>query len=79
MTAALYLIWSNEHRAWWRADSLGYTIDLATAGRYPRAAAVSIAARARDGWREGEPPPEIAIAERDALACLASAREIAHG
>lgn len=69
-----YLIWSNEHRAWWRASSCGYTVHLAEAGRYSREQAISIASQARDGWREGEPPPELAVAEKDALDCLSAAR-----
>jgi hypothetical protein len=28
------LIWSGEHRWWWRADGYGYTADRARAGRY---------------------------------------------
>lgn len=31
-----YLIWSNQHRAWWRADARGYTAHLDAAGRYSR-------------------------------------------
>lgn len=73
-SAAAYLIWSNEHRAWWRPNSRGYTVELEAAGRYSRAEAISIAANARDGWRKGEPPPEIALPERDALEALATAR-----
>jgi hypothetical protein len=30
-----YLIWSNEHRMWWRADQRGYTDAIVEAGRYP--------------------------------------------
>ena len=29
-----YLIWSNEHRAWWRPNAKGYTVHIKTAGRY---------------------------------------------
>lgn len=29
-----YLLWSNKHQAWWRADGRGYTADQAEAGRY---------------------------------------------
>lgn len=29
-----YVIWSHEHRAWWRPDHLGYTTELREAGRY---------------------------------------------
>ena len=64
----MFLIWSNEHQAWWRSDSCGYTMDVAQAGRYERDEALSIASGARDGWIEGEAPPEIAISEYDVLA-----------
>jgi hypothetical protein len=30
-----FLIWSNEHRMWWRADERGYTDSIEEAGRYP--------------------------------------------
>jgi len=29
-----YYIWSYEHNAWWKPNSIGYTIDLRQAGRY---------------------------------------------
>jgi hypothetical protein len=29
-----YVIWSFEHRQWWRADRQGYTEHLSEAGRY---------------------------------------------
>lgn len=28
------LIWSDEHRAWWRPDGMGYTTKVAEAGLY---------------------------------------------
>ena len=64
----MYLIWSNEHQAWWRPNSRGYTIHVDAAGRYEREEAIKIATGARDGWFEGEVPPEIAISEEDVLA-----------
>lgn len=38
----IYLIWSNEHRAWWRAEEGGYTPRLSEAGRYTRRDALRI-------------------------------------
>ena len=70
--AESYLIWSNEHQAWWRPNSAGYTVHLLSAGRYSRQEAVAIARNARDGWREWCPPSEFVISERDALACIAA-------
>jgi hypothetical protein len=29
-----YLIWSDEHEAWWRPDHRGYTTDVNEAGAY---------------------------------------------
>lgn len=69
----LYLVWSNQHRAWWRPKSAGYTDDVKRAGRYSRAEAISISFRGRDGW--GSPkdiPDELAIAERDVPAFTVS-------
>jgi hypothetical protein len=37
-----YLIWSNEHRAWWGPDHCGYSVGLQKAGRYTRDQAISI-------------------------------------
>lgn len=41
-----YLVWSNEHRMWWRANHCGYTGSIEEAGRYPHPAAERIAAEA---------------------------------
>ena len=37
-----YLIWSNEHRMWWKPARRGYTEGLALAGRYTREEALQI-------------------------------------
>ena len=42
----LYVIWSIEHTAWWAPGECGYTTSLQDAGRYPRARAAQIVARA---------------------------------
>lgn len=64
-----YLIWSNEHRAWWRQNGCGYTVHVSEAGRYDRDEALSISANARDGWLPGAPPPEIPVALADVEFC----------
>lgn len=69
----LYLVWSNQHRAWWRPNSAGYTDDVKRAGRYSRAEAMSISFHGRDGWDSPKGvPDELAIAERDVPVFTAS-------
>lgn len=46
MSAPKYLIWSNQHYSWWRADKRGYTQRIEEAGRYERAEAERIVADA---------------------------------
>lgn len=65
--SAPYLIWSNEHRAWWAPNRQGYTTDVRAAGRYERSEAISIAGTARGGWERGKNPDEIALPEADAM------------
>ena len=59
-----YFIWSNEHRAWWRPNSCGYTDNLAEAGTYSQIAALIICGNALAGWREGA-LPELPIRAAD--------------
>lgn len=57
-----WLVFSNQNRAWWRANSRGYTGDIRGAGLYSREEAISISATSRDGWKNpGDLPCEIAI------------------
>ena len=60
-----YLVWSNEHNAWWHPKSAGYTKSHAAAGRYSRAEAVQICALARDGWDSRPIPSEIPVRAAD--------------
>lgn len=60
-----YVIWSDEHRMWWRPNRMGYTIEAPEAGVYPRSEALAICLKARDGWAPGRPPPEIPVAVAD--------------
>lgn len=63
-----YLVWSNEHRAWWGPDHRGYTRVIERAGRYDRDEAFSIASKRGGGWEREANPDEIAIPEADAIA-----------
>lgn len=63
-----YLVWSNEHGAWWRANSAGYTTLLNQAGRYGRDEAINICAFSRDGYTAREVPCEIPM-RLDAVVC----------
>lgn len=54
--APQWLIWSHEHSAWWRPNRLGYTGDVAQAGRYTKEDAQQICDKAAFGWRSGLPP-----------------------
>ncbi len=38
----VYLIWSNEHRAWWGPGRAGYSVGIQGAGRYSRDSAIDI-------------------------------------
>ncbi len=61
-TVERYLIWSNEHRAWWRPNSAGYTVYATAAGIYSKEEALSTSWKGRDGWRsEQQCPAEIAV------------------
>ena len=44
--AALWLVWSNEHRMWWRGNHSGYTEAIEEAGRYTHRDAVEIVRQA---------------------------------
>lgn len=42
MSEQRYLVWSNQHGAWWRAHRRGYTMLIEEAGRYTRERAAEI-------------------------------------
>lgn len=67
--ADLYLIWSDEHRAWWRPGSRGYTRHVKTAGRYSRDAAMKLCRDAQAGLDPNDPAPELPVRAVDALEC----------
>jgi hypothetical protein len=67
----VWLIWSNEHRAWWRAESCGYTVDIAEAGRYTLAQGLYICAEGgttyRDRGGDERIPAEVLVLSPEAI------------
>lgn len=47
-----YLVWSNEHRAWWGPAGRGYVRRVSEAGRYSWPEALAICSRAIPGDAE---------------------------
>lgn len=70
MTAetADYVVWSNEHSAWWRPDKCGYCTHLSGAGHYTREQALKICIGARGGREFNCNPSEVPILLADAEA-----------
>ena len=62
----IYLVWSNEHSAWWGPDHAGYFSRLAFAGRYTREEALAICVGARGGRQFNANPTEIPVLLADA-------------
>jgi hypothetical protein len=63
-----YLIWSNEHVAWWAPDSCGYTVSIERAGRYSRTEAIDICKSANFSFMQDTTnPDEIPVLESDAV------------
>ena len=57
----LWLIWSLEHHAWWKAGRSGYTTGRLDAGRYSFTEACEIVYDANRYQREGDYPKEAMI------------------
>lgn len=57
-----YLIWSEEHGAWWRPGSAGYTTSMAKAGRYTEDKARAIVNSANGGGTFCEVPVRVSLA-----------------
>lgn len=56
VTEAMWLVYSREHNAWWRANRSGYTVNIEEAGRYGHDEAQSLC-RCRD------PQPDRSVSE----------------
>lgn len=65
---AEYVVWSNEHSAWWGPKRSGYYTHLVAAGRYTRDEAIRICQGARGGRRYNANPSEVPILLADAEA-----------
>jgi hypothetical protein len=56
----LWLVWSNEHAAWWGANNRGYYLDIGSAGRYSlKAAQANCQSRSFDPKSNTNPPEMI--------------------
>ena len=64
-----YLIWSNEHNAWWASNAVGgYSKSIEFARRYNRATALEICNYANRAWDVSDTgPDELPIEESIAL------------
>ncbi len=60
-----YLVWSNEHTAWWRPNAAGYCTSVADAGRFTKEEAEDHAS-CRSRLPNGD-PPEVVVTEADAI------------
>jgi hypothetical protein len=58
-----YLVWSNEHHAYWGPNRSGYTTNWLQAGRYSAENAADCC-RTRT-WEPRKPPPEVMILAPD--------------
>lgn len=70
-----YLIWSNEHHAWWGPNKRGYVNHSSDAGRYSRERALDICTNAMPGRRGYEAIHEIPVRLEDVETMLKCFRE----
>jgi hypothetical protein len=56
-----YLIWSNEHGAWWKPNSHGYTTDRGDAGYYSLEEATEICVGATSHQNDRQVPNECIV------------------
>jgi len=59
-----WMVWSNEHRAWWKPGGYGYTTATHKAGRFTRERAEEIVAQANIILHD--PPHEVMVLAPDA-------------
>jgi len=56
-----WLIWSNEHDAWWSPNANGYTKQRSQAGRYGRQEAIEICKDANSHCSDVDEPSETMV------------------
>lgn len=66
MNTDQWLIWSNEHNGWWRANEAGYTKLRSEAGRYGFERASVIVARANAHLSDKDRPYEAMVRDESA-------------
>mgnify|MGYP000882785802 CR=1 FL=1 len=74
---ASWLVWSNEHEAWWGPNHRGYFTDVASAGRYTLKEANDICVRAGTVNRtrhDPEIPAEVVVPSPEWIAAALSAQ-----
>jgi len=64
-----WVVWSEEHAAWWARGKLGYTDSLTEAGRYTQEEALAIVRKANfyckpGNWNECAMPDPLAHVEQ---------------
>lgn len=62
-----FLVWSNEHRSWWRANHMGYTGIIGQAGRYTRNEAEAIVRNANLHTDPNDTPNEVMVLAPEAI------------
>jgi len=66
----MWLVWSNEHNAYWKPARRGYTKDKDAAGRYSTAAATEICDNANQFIPENRIPNEIMVPSPELVSFL---------
>lgn len=59
VSGAYWLVWSNEHRAWWGPNHAHYYWDITEAGRYTLEEAMKICGMRGVARGDGINPPEM--------------------
>lgn len=60
-----WMIWSNEHGAWWRPNKWGYTNVFSEAGKYSEKEMKEILEQANQVEYGGGNPPEVGVLVAD--------------